>query len=58
MKSHPELYRELPSVDELLRLPELKELVAQDGQTAVVDACRKVLDRLRSEIADGHMNES
>src|SRR5215469_13034498 len=51
MTSQSGLYRELPSVDDLLREPGLAELAAQDGQTAVADACRAVLAVLRAEIA-------
>ncbi|HEX7893406.1 MAG TPA: L-seryl-tRNA(Sec) selenium transferase, partial [Terriglobales bacterium] len=53
-----ELYRELPSVDELLHEPELAALVAQEGSTAVVDACRAVLSRMRSEIAAGRLDQA
>src|SRR5579864_8124010 len=56
MKTHADLYRELPSVDELLRDPAIGVLVAADGQAAVTDACRAVLDRLRSQIAAGHLD--
>src|SRR5581483_7527797 len=58
MKSQSDLFRELPSVDELLRLPELALLVEEDGQPAVADACRNVLNRVRAEIAGGHVSES
>jgi L-seryl-tRNA(Ser) seleniumtransferase len=56
MKTQADLYRELPSVDELLRSPAVVILVAEEGQTAVVDACRTVLARLRREIATGHLD--
>src|SRR5947207_8294296 len=58
MKAQAELYRELPSVDELLRSPELAELVEQDGQAAVTDACRVVLNRVREEIAAEGLDEN
>lgn len=51
-----ELYRELPAVDVLLRDPSIALLVAQDGQSAVADACRAVLENLRREIAAGHFD--
>ena len=51
--SKADLYRELPSVDELLREPSLTALVSDDGQAAVADACRTVLNRLREQIAAG-----
>jgi L-seryl-tRNA(Ser) seleniumtransferase len=56
MKTQADLYRELPSVDELLRNPAVAALVAQEGQAAVADACRTVIDRLRSQIAAGHLD--
>src|SRR5947209_20617392 len=58
MKAQAELYRELPSVDELLRSPELAKLVEQDGQAAVTDACRVVLNRVREEIAAEGLDEN
>ncbi len=57
MKAQAELYRELPSVDELLRSPELAKLVEQGGQAAVTHACRVVLNRVREEIATGILDE-
>ncbi len=48
-----ELYRELPSVDESLRLPEVSALAAIHGKVAIVDGARAVLARLRNEIASG-----
>ena len=58
MKAQAELYRELPSVDELLCSPELAKLVEQDGQAAVTDACRVVLNRVREEIAAEGLDEN
>jgi L-seryl-tRNA(Ser) seleniumtransferase len=51
MKTQSNLFRELPAIDELLREPEVAELLVQDGQSATTDACRVVLARLRNEIA-------
>ncbi len=48
-----ELFRELPSVDELARMPEVSALVASHGSPAVTDAARTVLARLREEVASG-----
>ncbi len=48
-----ELFRELPSVDELLRIPTISTLIERYGTTAVTDAARFVLARLRNEIASG-----
>jgi L-seryl-tRNA(Ser) seleniumtransferase len=58
MKGQPELFRELPSVDELLREPGIGDLVAHDGQAAVADACRIVLGNIRAEIAAGHLDDN
>jgi L-seryl-tRNA(Ser) seleniumtransferase len=56
MKTQTELYRELPSVDELLHAPATAALGKQEGQTAVADACRAVLSSLRREISEGHLD--
>jgi L-seryl-tRNA(Ser) seleniumtransferase len=53
--SKADLYRKLPSVDELMRHDELARLVSSEGQTAVIDAARAVLARLREEIAAGRL---
>ena len=59
MKTSPksELYRQLPSVDEVLRRPDLADAVAREGRTVVVDAARSVLERVRLEINGGHLDE-
>jgi L-seryl-tRNA(Ser) seleniumtransferase len=51
------LYRELPSVDELLRTEAVAALVAAQGAAAVTDAARMVLSRLREEISSGTLDE-
>jgi L-seryl-tRNA(Ser) seleniumtransferase len=56
--SKAELYRKLPSVDELVHLPELARLSSQDGPVALTDAVRGVLSRLREEIAAGRLDAS
>jgi len=56
MKARAELYRELPSVDELLRSAGVAEFSEQEGQAAVADACRAVLARLRTQIAAGYLD--
>jgi L-seryl-tRNA(Ser) seleniumtransferase len=56
MKTQADLYRELPSVDELLRDPAVAALIAQEGQAAVADACRAVIERLRTQIAAGDLD--
>jgi L-seryl-tRNA(Ser) seleniumtransferase len=53
-----ELFRKLPAVDELLRIPGIAALIASDGQPAVADAARSVLARLRDEIQAGRLDES
>jgi L-seryl-tRNA(Ser) seleniumtransferase len=49
--SKSDLYRKLPSVDELLRRPDLAEAVAREGHVAVADAARAVLERVRTDIS-------
>src|SRR5579884_2867816 len=56
MTAELNLYRDLPSVDELLRSTELVPLINQEGQSAVSDVCRAVLARLRNEIATAHLD--
>jgi L-seryl-tRNA(Ser) seleniumtransferase len=48
-----DLFRELPSIDELMRTPPVAALIAGHGVAAVTDAARAVLSRLRDEIASG-----
>jgi len=48
-----ELFRKLPSVDELVRTPPVFALAASEGAAAVTDAARAVVDRLREEISSG-----
>jgi L-seryl-tRNA(Ser) seleniumtransferase len=56
LSSKNALYQALPSVDEVLHTPELISLIQQEGQPPVVEATRKVLNRLREEIASGNMS--
>jgi L-seryl-tRNA(Ser) seleniumtransferase len=49
--SKAELYRKLPSVDELLQSRDLAVIISSEGQAVVTDAARTVLARLRAEIA-------
>ena len=53
----PGLFRKLPSVDELVRLPAVAALAAGHGLGPVTDAVRIVLGRLREEIASGLLDE-
>jgi len=48
-----ELFRELPSVDEVVRTPDVAKLAANQGSAAVTDATRAVLSRMRAEVASG-----
>ena len=54
--SKSDLYRKLPSVDELVHSPELVFLLSQAGQAPVTDAARAVLARLREEITAGRLD--
>jgi L-seryl-tRNA(Ser) seleniumtransferase len=47
------LFRQLPSVDDVMRIPAVSALTASDGQASVVDAARFVLASLRREITAG-----
>jgi L-seryl-tRNA(Ser) seleniumtransferase len=58
MKTQADLYRELPSVDELLHDPTVSGLAELEGQAPVADASRAVLAKLRTEIAAGHLDEN
>lgn len=53
-----DIYRKLPSVDEALRAPEIAKMIEHDGHSAVADAVRIVLSRLRGEIAAGTIQET
>jgi L-seryl-tRNA(Ser) seleniumtransferase len=52
-----ELFRRLPSTDDLLRQPDIRTLIERDGHSAVAESIREVLARLRDEIADGQLNQ-
>ena len=53
-----DLYRKLPGVNELLRDASVATLVFQNGPSAVTEACRLVLGRLREEISDGRLDSA
>jgi len=57
-ESKPDLFRELPSVDELIRSSAVSVLASIHGVVAVTDAARAVLARLREEIASGLIDVS
>jgi L-seryl-tRNA(Ser) seleniumtransferase len=48
-----ELFRKLPSVDDVMRGPSISSLAASYGHDSAVDAARVVLSRLREEITSG-----
>lgn len=48
--SKSELFRLLPSVDELLKLPDLAPLLSREGQPAVTESIRAVIAGLRDQI--------
>jgi L-seryl-tRNA(Ser) seleniumtransferase len=56
LQANADLYRKLPSVDELLRSRELTGLVSEEGPAAVTDAARAVLASLRHEIGAGRLD--
>jgi L-seryl-tRNA(Ser) seleniumtransferase len=51
--SKSELFRALPSIDELLRTPAISALAEAHGATAATDSVRGVMARLREEISSG-----
>jgi L-seryl-tRNA(Ser) seleniumtransferase len=53
-----DLFRELPSVDELIRQPTIAELGRSQGVYAATDAARTVLLRMRQEIASGLLDDA
>ena len=52
-----ELFRKLPSTDEVVRQPEVQALADREGHAVVAESVRAVLTRLRQEIADDRLNE-
>lgn len=48
-----DLFRKLPSVDDVTRVPAVAALGVSYGHDPIADAARAVLDRLRQEIASG-----
>jgi L-seryl-tRNA(Ser) seleniumtransferase len=53
-----ELFRLLPSVDEILRREDVVPLAAHDGHAAVAAAARAVLARMRAEISRSTLDEN
>lgn len=56
LQANADLYRKLPSIDELQRGRKLIALASKEGQVAVTDAARAVLVSLREEIAAGRLD--
>jgi L-seryl-tRNA(Ser) seleniumtransferase len=54
--SKSDLYRLLPSVDELLKNADMTELLAREGQPAVTESVRAVLANVREEITSGTLS--
>ncbi len=52
-----ELFRKLPSVDELLHCADVAGLIERDGRAAVTDAARTLLEKIRGEIGAGRLDE-
>ena len=53
----PDLFRQLPSIDELLHVPALQEMTIRFGHAATVEAARKFIDSLRGNIAAGSLDD-
>ena len=52
-----DLLRKLPSVDEVLRQPEVAAMIVREGHTNVAEAARLALARLRQEVSAGRLDE-
>ena len=52
------LFRLLPSVDDLLRNPEIEPLAQKNGRSQTVEAARAILELLRAEIISGDLDEA
>ena len=50
------LFQRLPSIDEVLRQPNIQQLIERDGHAAVAESVRVVMGRLRQEIANGQIS--
>ncbi len=53
-----DLFRLLPSVDELLRHPPLQALALREGRSATLEATRAALEQLRADIVAGKFDEA
>jgi len=57
-ESKADLYRRLPGIDEILHRSTLQTLITEEGQTAVADAARAVIESLRKEITAGRLDSN
>ncbi len=55
--ARPDLLRLLPSVDELLRHPQLDALAKHGGRAGTLEAAREALEQLRAKITTGRFDE-
>jgi L-seryl-tRNA(Ser) seleniumtransferase len=55
--SKSELFRKLPSNDELLRQDDIQALVEREGHSSVAESVRVVLAGLRQEISDNQLDD-
>jgi L-seryl-tRNA(Ser) seleniumtransferase len=55
--TNSDLFRLLPSVDELLRNPQIETLAQTHGRAPTLDAARTALEQLRAEIVSGDLDE-
>jgi len=51
-----EVFRQLPSIDELLRMAELAPLIREHGRHSVLEAVRLELSDLRAQVSTGALN--
>jgi L-seryl-tRNA(Ser) seleniumtransferase len=56
--SQSDLYRKLPSVDELLRDARLGAAIESDGRGVVVEAARYAIEALRNDVSAGSVDEA
>lgn len=56
--SNSEMFRELPSVDELMRTPAVRALTSEHGASTITDSARAVLADLRQQISSGLLDSA
>jgi len=52
-----DLFRLLPSVDELLRYPQIEVLAQREGRSGTLEAARASLEQLRTDVSAGKLDE-